>query len=471
MRYGYDSRYNIEFSFRRDGSSRFSKKARWGNFWSTGANWVISNEKWMKKYDWVNYLKLRADYGEVGNDSGSGYYGYMALYNPTINDRKGAFYNAQLPNEDLKWETGQSWGIAVEGRLLNKLNFSVEYFDKRNKDLIFDVYNPLSAGATSTTTAESVITKNLGTISNHGVELSADMDVLKTKNWKLNVGASITFEKNKIVKLPEQNKGGIIDGTKKIVEGMDRYQFYTYTWEGINTKNGFSLYKFNDESYYFTMDGVTYGNTAGTKISGNALNAVVVIDGVPYTYMTTYGKREFQGSAMPTAFGSFNFNVSYKDFSLFTLFTYQLGGKIMDSNYQTLMSSQGTPTSLHKDALKGWTSEQATATDAIDRNGVPMLTDVATIVSGMEADLNATSSRWLTSASYLILKNVNVSYSLPKDLVRKAGLENVLLTVTCENLFTLTARKGMSPQMTFNGTQSATFVTPRVFSAGVNVKF
>ena len=100
-----------------------------------------------------------------------------------------------------------------------------------------------------------------------------------------------------------------------------------------------------------------------------------------------------------------------------------------------------------------------------------MLTDVATIVSGMEADLNATSSRWLTSASYLILKNVNFSYSLPKDLVRKAGLENVLLTVTCENLFTLTARKGMSPQMSFNGTQSATFVTPRVFSAGVNVKF
>jgi len=121
--------------------------------------------------------------------------------------------------------------------------------------------------------------------------------------------------------------------------------------------------------------------------------------------------------------------------------------------------------------LKGWTVEQATANDAIDRNGVPMLSDVPTIVTGMEADLNSTSSRWLTSASYLILKNVNLSYRLPKDLVRKAGLENVVLTLTCENLFTLTARKGMSPQQTFNGTQSATFVTPRVFSAGVNIKF
>ncbi|WP_028908147.1 SusC/RagA family TonB-linked outer membrane protein [Xylanibacter ruminicola] len=471
VRYGYDSRYNIEFSFRRDGSSRFAKNARWGNFWSTGASWVISNEKFMKQYDWVNYLKLRADYGEVGNDSGSGLYGYMALYQQDVHAGKGAYYISQLPNEDLKWETGQSWGVAIEGRLFNKLNFNVEYFDRRNKDLIFNVYNPLSAGATDTTTPQSVTTMNLGTISNHGVEISGDMDVYKSKNWSVNVGASITFEKNKVVKLPEQNRDGIIDGTKKIVEGMDRYQFYTYTWEGVNTKNGLSLYKFNGDEYFFTDGGTTYGNPAGAEITGSQKNAVVVIDGTPYSYLTTYGKREFHGSAMPTAYGSFNFSVSYKAFSLYTLFTYQLGGKVMDSNYQLLMNSQSTPTALHKDVLKGWTAEQATATDAIDRNGVPMLSDVPVIVSGLEADLNSTSSRWLTSASYLILKNINLSYQLPKELVRKAGIENVMLTLTCENLFTLTSRKGMNPQQNFAGTQSATFVTPRIFSAGVNIKF
>ena len=471
VRYGYDSRYNIEFSFRRDGSSRFAKNARWGNFWSTGASWVISNEKFMKQYDWVNYLKLRADYGEVGNDSGSGLYGYMALYQQDVHAGKGAYYISQLPNEDLKWETGQSWGVAIEGRLFNKLNFNVEYFDRRNKDLIFNVYNPLSAGATDTTTPQSVTTMNLGTISNHGVEISGDMDVYKSKNWSVNVGASITFEKNKVVKLPEQNRDGIIDGTKKIVEGMDRYQFYTYTWEGVNTKNGLSLYKFNSDEYFFTDGGTTYGNPAGAEITGSQKNAVVVIDGTPYSYLTTYGKREFHGSAMPTAYGSFNFSVSYKAFSLYTLFTYQLGGKVMDSNYQLLMNSQSTPTALHKDVLKGWTAEQATATDAIDRNGVPMLSDAPVIVSGLEADLNSTSSRWLTSASYLILKNINLSYQLPKELVRKAGIENVMLTLTCENLFTLTSRKGMNPQQNFAGTQSATFVTPRICSAGVNVKF
>ena len=473
VRYGYDSRYNVEASFRRDGSSRFQKDARWGNFWSIGGNWVISNEKFMKKYDWVNYLKLRADYGEVGNDAGSGYYGYMALYNSNQNANKGAYWIGQLPNDDLKWETGQSWGVGLDGRLFNRLNFSIEYFDKRNKDLLFSVYNPLSAGATSTSEAESTITKNLGTISNKGVEFSFDVDVFKNRDWKINVGGDITFLKNKIVKLPEQNKDGIIDGTKKIVEGKSRYEFFTYTWEGVNTANGFSLYKFNDEDYFFTAaDGTVYGNQEKAEITGDNVNTLVVINGVPYSYVTTYAKKEFHGSAIPNAYGGFHFTVSWKGLSLYTLFTYQLGGKVMDSNYSSLMSASGTPYSLHKDVLGGWTVEKATATDAIDPNGIPQLNDSPLIPgTSVEADLNATSSRWLTSASYLILKNLNLSYNLPTNLVRKASLEGVTVTLACENLFTKTARKGMNPQQNFSGTQSNTFVTPRVFTVGLNVKF
>ena len=485
VRYGYDNRYNLEASFRRDGSSKFQKDARWGNFWSIGANWVISNESFMKGVDWVNYLKLRADYGEVGNDAGSGYYGYMALYNSTQNANKGAFWIAQLQNYDLKWETGQSWGIGLDGRLFNMLNFSIDYFDKRNKDLLFDVYNPLSAGATSTSDAESVITKNLGTISNKGVEISLDADLYKTRDWRVNVGADITFLKNKVVKLPEQNKDGIIDGTKKIVEGKDRYAFFTYTWEGINTKNGFSLYKFDDEKYYPALDKdgneVQTTDAAGTilpefegktAVSGDNMKTIVYIDGVPYSYVTSYAKKEFHGSAIPNAYGGFHFTVGWKGLSLYTLFTYQLGGKIMDSNYSSLMSASGTPYSLHAEAADGWTIEKATEKDEIDPNGIPQLNNAPTIPgTAVEADLNSTSSRWLTSASYLILKNLNLSYELPKSLVRKADLEGVALTLACENLFTKTARKGMNPQQNFSGTQSNTFVTARVFTLGVNIKF
>ena len=475
VRYGYDNRYNVEASFRRDGSSRLAKDARWGNFWSIGANWVVSNEEFMKDVDWVNYLKLRADYGEVGNDAGAGYYGYMALYTAGQNANKGAYWISQLSNYDLKWETGQSWGIGVDGRLLNRLNFSVEYFDKRNKDLLFDVYNPLSAGGTTTGAAESTITKNLGTISNRGVEISADMDVFKNRDWRINVGANITFLKNKVVKLPEQNKDGIVESTvRKIVEGKDRYAWYPYIWEGINTKNGFSLYAFNEEDYFFTAEnGTVYGDKEnGTEITGTNLEAMVVIDGKAYSYLTTYAKRDFRGSSIPKAFGSFNFNVSWKGLTLATLFTYQLGGKVMEYNYQSLMNPSGTPYALHEDVMKSWRFENATATDAIDPNGTPILSNAATLPSGSNTpSLNAISSRWLTDASYLVFKNINLSYQLPKTLVRKIDLEGIGVSVACENLVTLTHRKGMNPQYSYSGSQGNYLVTPRVFSVGLNVKF
>lgn len=479
VRYGYDDRYNLEASFRRDGSSRFSKDSRWGNFWSIGANWNIFNEKFMKDVKWVNYLKLRADYGEVGNDAGAGYYASQALYALDQNQNQGAIYLTQFANSNLKWETGQSWGIGLESRLFNRLNFNIEYFDKRNKDLLFDVYLPLSSGATSSDDAESVVTENIGTIANRGFEASFDVDVFRNKDWKINVGANITHLKNKVLKLPEQNKDGIIDGSKYIVEGKSRYEFYLYTWEGVDSKNGYSLYKFNDgdaqgNSYRFELDGVQYGdwskdangNYKGTLLTDAQVKEfITIIDGKPYSYSTNYAKREFQGSALPKFYGSFNLNVSWKDLTLSTLFTYQLGGKVLDYTYQSLMSAGSSPNSFHKDILGAWTVNDATTESAIWSGTVPLVNyDVSNYY-------NATSSRFLVSARYLCLKNINLSYKLPKFLVKKLDLEDVALSMTCENLFTATARKGMNPQQSYDGTQYNYLVTPRVFSVGLNVKF
>lgn len=478
VRYNYADRYNVEASIRRDGSSRFHKDSRWGTFWSLGANWIISNEEFMKEYKFVNYLKLRADYGEVGNDAGAGYYAYQALYTMEQNANKGALYLTQFPSKNLKWETGQSWGIGVEARLFNRWNLSMEYFDRRNKDLLFDVYLPLSSGATTSGSAESVVTKNLGTIVNRGFEVSTDVDVYKDKDWRVNVGANLTFIKNKVTKLPEQNKDGIIDGTKYIKEGRSRYDFYIYTYEGVDSKNGYSLYKFNDgdaqgNSYRFELDGVKYGNWevdetgeyVAKEIKGADLQNVVVIDGVPYSYVSNYAKKEFHGSAIAPVYGSFNFGVTWKQLTLNALFTYQIGGKVIDYNYQSLMQAGSTPSSFHIDALKSWTVEDATETSAIWSGDVPVLD------YNISSQVNTTSSRWLTSASYICLKNLNIGYQLPKSLVNKVQLQGVSVNVACENLFTKTARKGMNPQQSFTGVQYNYLVTPRVFSVGLNVKF
>lgn len=466
VRYDYQEKYNVEASFRRDGSSRFAKESRWGNFGSIGASWVVTKEDFMKPITWVNNLKLRADYGLVGNDAGAGYYSYMALYDSKQNHNTGAYYLSQLANTKLKWETGASFGIGVDARLFNRWNISAEYFDKRNKDLLFNVYLPLSAGATSSSSAEATITENMGTISNRGFEINTDVDIFKNKDWTVNLSANASFIKNKIVELPEQDKDGIISGIYKIAEGKSRYEFFTYTYVGVDQMTGNSLYKANLENYHVTTaDGQTVGNADGNDIS----KYVTQIGNEYYVNNTSYALKEYHGSAIPKVYGSFAPSVRYKDLSLSLMFTYSIGGKVYDAVYSSLMSTGTTPSNYHKDILKSWSEIPSGMTeDSQDRiwyGGIPQIN------SSMTSTNNATSSRWLTDASYLVLKNINMSYSLPKAWVNALTLESIRLNLSCENAFTCTKRRGMNPQQSFNGYQYNYLVTPRVFTIGVDVKF
>jgi len=476
VRYNYNDRYNVEASFRRDGSSRFHN--RWGNFWSLGANWMISNEDFMKDIKWVNSLKLRADYGEVGNDAGAGYYGYMYLYELDQNNNLGAYYLTQLPNYDLKWETGQSWGVGVEARLFNRWNINVDYFDKRNKDLLFDVYNPLSAGATSNSNAESVVTQNLGTISNHGIEIETDIDVIRNRDWRLNVNMNATFIRNKVVKLPDANKDGIISAPHKIEEGRDRYAYYLYQWAGVDQMTGQSVYLFNDKDYYITSDNTANGEVLfGSKVDENGVaNTLMkasnyeIINGVPYVGVTTYAKRDFSGSSLPKVYGSFGFNLDWKALTLSTLFTYSLGGKTYDAVYSSLMSASSTPASMHSDLKGSWFNapEGMTADSAnrIDPNGIPEIN------YGTSSDNNAgTSTRWLTSSNYLVLKNISLSYRLPKSWANAIEMQGITVSASCENALTFTARQGMNPQQLFSGYQYNYLPPARVLTASVSFRF
>ena len=489
VRYNSQDKYNVEASFRRDGSSRFHRDARWGNFWSIGANWMISKEDFMQPITWVNSLKLRADFGEVGNDSGSGLYGYQALYTSDQNANKGAYYLSQLPNADLKWETGQSWGIGVESRLFNKITLNIDYFDRRNKDLLFGVILPISAGPTSTSSTNPSITKNIGTMSNRGVEIETNIDLIRNRNWKVNFFANATFLKSKILSLPEQNrKEGIIDGTKRYVEGGDRYAYWLYQFAGVDQMTGLSVYELDDERYYVTDNGAADGNIIyGTAEDeeGNAHSLMdpknyTVINGVPYVWNAgTYGKKDWSGTATPKVNGSFGFDVSFKGITLSSLFTYALGAKVYDGIYAGKMGASANPSSVHEDNLKGWTGVPAgmteTSPDRIDPNGIPMIYTFTTYggSSGPTISNDAgTSTRWLTSGNYLVVKNIAISYELPKRWLTPLEIQGLSLTAACENLFTKAARKGLNPQYSFGGvTSTNTFVTARVFTAGINVRF
>lgn len=465
VRYDYQEKYNVEASFRRDGSSRFAKDSRWGNFGSVGASWVITKEKFMKPLSWIDDLKLRADYGLVGNDAGASYYAYMGLYKADQINNNGAYYLSQLPNENLKWEKGASFGLGLDARFFDRWNFSIEYFDKRNKDLLFDVYLPLSAGGTTNGDAESTITRNMGTISNRGIEINTDVDIYKNKKWTVNFAFNASFVKNKIVKLPEQNKDGIvydIDGASiyKIVEGKSRYEFYTYSFAGVDQMTGKSLYKADlQEHFVTTADGEVVGNPEGTDITKKA----ILVNGEYYVTSTSNALKEFHGSAIPKVYGSFSPSVRYRNFNLSAMFTYSIGGKVYDAVYKTLMSISTSPHNYHKDILKTWQSIPEGMTEdspnRILKDGVP------------HANQDPASSRWLTDASYLVLKNIYLRYNLPKKWARTMAMESIRLNLSCENAFTWTKRRGMNPQQNFDGYQYNYLVTPRVFTFGIDVKF
>ena len=457
VRYNYDQKYFVDASWRRDGSSRFAKGNRWGSFFSFGASWNVKKEKFMQKVNWVNQLRLRASYGETGNDAGVGYYGYQALYYIDKNAGNGALMKQQLAAPDIKWETAQTVDLAIEGRLFDRLNFSIGYFDKRNKDLLFAVRLPLSAGSYSYNEDyyNMTVNRNIGTISNYGWEISLGVDILKNKNWQWTAGLDATFLKNKIRKLP--NGENILSGLHNYEEGRSLYEFYTYHYEGVDMLTGNALYTIDPEM----------AETAEQQ------GKMVTINGVNYTTDTAYGLRDFHETALPTVYGSFNTNLTWKDLSLSMLFTYSLGGKMYDATYQTMMStsSMDSGSAIHKDALNAWNGAPAGMTEEsanrLNPNGIPAMNyDLSTYN-------NATSDRWLTSASYLVCKNIALSYNLPKKLLAPLSgvISGITLNAGVENLFTITSRRGINPQYSFTGGSDDTYVTARVVNFGIAINF
>lgn len=462
-RYNFANKYFAEASFRADASSRFHPDHRWGNFWSVGGSWVLSNEDFIKAIPQINSLKLRASYGEVGNDQGVDYYAYMALYALSQNGGKGAAYKSQNDANNIKWETAASWSLALEGRFFDRWNISLEYYDKRTHDLLFKVYQPLSAGGTSTTKAESTTTQNLGSISNRGIEISTDFDVIKKNDFRWNLNFNATIERNKIISLPEQNrKEGILIGNFKYAEGHSMYEFYTYQFEGVDMMTGRCIYLIDDEAYY-----------VGTPAEGETRKALpeehhIVINGKDYTTYTTYAKKDWSGCALPKVYGSFGTSVNWKNLTLSALFTYSLGGKMYDSSYASLMSASTNVHQLHRDLLGSWTAAPSgmteTSANRINPDALPGLNSYYNQYN------SSMSTRWLQSSNYLVFKNLTLSYSIPSKITRMVDIAGASVNFSAENLFTLTALRGMNPQQNFTGGSSNKFTTARVFSLGLNIR-
>ncbi|MDE6329240.1 MAG: SusC/RagA family TonB-linked outer membrane protein [Muribaculaceae bacterium] len=476
-RYNYNQKYFGEFSLRRDGTSRFAPKNRWGTFWSVGASWVISKEKFMQDVMWVDYLKLRAAYGSVGNCLSASAYSYWSVYGDNFN-YQGNFNIApmQIEADDLRWEGTKTFDIALEGSLWNdRFGFSVGYFNKRNDDLLFNMTLASSVGTLSNSGTNPTITKNIGNMQNIGWELAFHGDVIRTPEFVWSLQADATFLKNKVLYLP--NHQNIISGSYIRHEGASIYEFYMYDWAGVDQLTGQSLYEIHRDSYDFQaydpatqsyyFDEATYNSTIANARNEGAL---VEYNGKLYTTNASYAGRVLSGSALPTVYGSFGTTLSWKGINLSALFTYSLGGKTNDQVYAGYMSIPDQPSALHVDLLNAWTAAPegmtADSPNRIDPNGIPQANSYTSSNSN-----NTSSNRWLTSSNYLVFKNLNVSYDLPRKWVQPLQLQNINIGVSIDNLFTATRRRGMNPQQSYTGSQDQTYVTARVFSFQLSARF
>lgn len=452
LNYDYDDKYYASISYRHDGSSRFSKDNRWGNFWSFGASWRISQEEFMKDISWLSNLKLRASYGQTGNDAildsdqEQSYYPYQQLYTLGINNAgESGVYLSTLANANLKWETQVSADVAVEfGLFDNRLTGTLEYFSKQSKDLLFDTSIPLSNGVSS-------IVQNIGKVKNNGVEFDLNYQLLRRNDWTFSIGVNGTHINNKVTQLPAGNENGIVTSSKKYMVGHSIYEFWLRQWYGVNPENGDGLYYLDTEAY----------NEADGTLSESVRNTLVTIDGKQLTNSYRYAKYDYSGSAIPKLYGGFNFNLGYKDFELSAVFSYSLGGKVLDLTYANLMATDEFGYAMSEDVKKAWQKPG-------DITDVPRLDANSTHATSIGQSY---STRWLTNANYLNLRTVTLSYNFPAKWLHHIMVKNARLSLSAENLFMIKARQGLNPQANYAGVSYNEYMPARNFTIGLNVSF
>ncbi|QKZ15249.1 SusC/RagA family TonB-linked outer membrane protein [Spirosoma sp. KUDC1026] len=434
--YDYDQKYFVSFSARRDGSSKFYTDARWGNFYSVSGAWRLDQENFIKSMPNINLLKLRASYGQTGNDGGGNtadgaaisYYAWQPLYNLGWNNASEAgILQSSLGNRSLEWESSNAFDVGLEFGLFNgRVSGTVEYFDRRSSNLIFAVPLPLSTGITT-------VTRNIGTMYNRGIELELGLEPVRTKNftWRLDLNA--TRIKNQITKMPEETPE-IIDGTKKLAVGHSIYDYWLREYKGVNPTTG--------EVWYRAMNYVATNSTiteAGDTLTTNVNNA----------------RYRYAGTSIPALTGGITNTFKYRGLSLSALFVYQLGGKIYDGAYAALMSAGDYGNAKHMDILNRWQKPG-------DITTVPRMDAART------SDFNAASDRWLIDASYLSIRTITLSYAIPDALSRKAFLQNAQVYLSGENVFFLSRRKGMNVQQNFTGVTSNAYSPAKSLVLGIS---
>ena len=477
--YDYDNRYFINASIRRDASSVFAPGHRWGTFWSAGIAWQINKEKFMQKLKWVDILKFKLSYGENGNDSfNDDYYAYADRYSTTYNGDTGAYsiQQSSMGNENLTWETKKSWNAGFDFALFkSRLTGSLEVYSGKTSDLLWSKTLPASAGKT----VNSYYT-NIGTLKNSGIELSLDANIIRSKNINWNVNLALAHNKNEFTELdPAIVETGQRYSNSIIRVGGSSAQGYMVKYAGVN-EEGQALYHAQ-----FLLDKNGARQNQG-KLADGSLDPMS-----GDTRVNSYGEDPDQkieeglttdiskatrydvGDILPKVQGGFGTSLSVYGVEITAQFSFQLGGKFYDGSYQQLMHnalSSEAGKAMHRDLLNAWSETNK-------GSNIPRLSNASVDDPGVGSQ--TPQDRFLTNSNYLCLNNLSIGYNLPKSIVTPLTLRGIRVYVAGENLFLLTARKGMDPRYNLGigsmtsggGLASGSYSAMRSLTAGLTVTF
>lgn len=423
LTYVYDMRYMLTANFRADASSRFAKNNRWGYFPSLSAGWKLSEEQFMKKYDWLSDLKVRGSIGQLGNQEIDNY-AYLTL----IRKDGDKYLISRYGNPDLKWETTTQYNVGLDaGFFRNRLYFTADYFQKRTTDILLPIGLPSIVGDVDPTIV------NAGEVSNRGWEFGVTFRNSEGV-FKYNINANITTVKNRVEKL-HPNLPSLIGTVTRTEPGHPLNAYYGYVFDGIYQ---------ND-------------NEIRTHLYGTA-NPLSVPGDIKFKDLNGDGKiddndRDFIGDPNPGLLYGLNLSGSYKNFDMALLFQ-GVGNVDRYNEAKKIVDYDTRPFNYTTNILKAWDGEGST-------NTIPR-------VSFTDNGSSKISSIFVENASYLRLKNVEIGYSFHD--VKRIGLQNIRVYLSGQNLFTLTKYEGLDPEST-DLIDMGTYPQSRTYLLGINLSF
>lgn len=471
LTYKFDERYILTGTVRRDGSSRFMRGNRWGVFPSVSAAWRIKEESFLKDVDFISNLKLRASYGEAGNQNiglfqyqssyttgkRSSNYGYVFGQDKTYID---GMVQSFLPNPNLKWETSKQTDIGIDlGFFNNKLMLTADYYIKKSSDFLLEIQMPAQTGFTKAT-------RNVGSVKNNGFEFSADYRD-NSHDFKYGINVNLTTVKNKIERL-SPGKDAVAN-----LQSLDFPTTGNTSWAVFSmSKVGGSIGEF----YGFQTDGIIQNQAEIDALNANA-RKLNQDDNVWYIASgTAPGDRKFidqngdgvitdadrvsLGSPLPKFYGGINLSGEYKGFDFNLFFNYSVGNKILNFVKRNLISMGGEGSIGLQNVGKEFYDNRWTETNPTNKYPRAVWSDV----SGN----SRVSDAFVEDGSYLRLKNIEVGYTLPANILKKASISKLRIFASVQNLFTITGYSGMDPEIG-QSISSSTGVAGGVTASGVDV--